>query len=65
MKFSEYDVVALIKDRPEDKLKKGDKGAIVMVHIQPNEAYEVEFVDDLGKTKALLTLLPYEIIKVK
>ncbi len=61
MKFNEFDVVVLLKDCPDERLKKGDIGVVVMVHTEPNEAYEVEFAADDGMTKALVTLLPDEI----
>lgn len=63
MQFSEYETVTLLKDYPDENLKKGTIGVIVMVYEEPNEAYEVEFTDKNGHTKALLTLLPSEIIK--
>jgi hypothetical protein len=63
MKFNEYDTVILLKDYPIEGLRKGDIGAVVMIHTKPNEAYEVEFVDEGGITKALLALRPEEIEK--
>ena len=63
MKFSEYETIVLLKDLPEEGLKKGDLGAIIMVYSAPHEAYEVEFVDLDGVTKAQLALLPDEIGK--
>ncbi|OCA97843.1 DUF4926 domain-containing protein [Clostridium beijerinckii] len=57
MKFSEYDTVILITDYKNEGLKKGDIGAILMVYTEPNEAYEVEFVDDDGEVKAQIVLL--------
>ena len=66
MKFSEFDIVVLLKDYPNKDLRKGDEGTIVMVYTDPNEAYEVEFVNaDNGETIALLTLHPSEIKIVK
>lgn len=61
MKFNEYDSVTLLRDDGQNELKKGDIGAVVMVFTEPNEAYEVEFVDDNGDTKAIITVLPNEI----
>ncbi|HHZ19813.1 MAG TPA: DUF4926 domain-containing protein [Firmicutes bacterium] len=65
MKFNEFDTVMLLRDYPADGLKKGDIGAILMVYTEPNEAYEVEFVDNDGTTKAVITLLPDEVKKVR
>ena len=36
-------------------------GAVVMVFTRPRLAYEVEFVDEDGATRALATLLPRQI----
>jgi len=63
MKFNEFDTVVLLKDCPNECLKKGDVGAVVMIRTKPDEAYEVEFVGDGEITKALLTLFPDEIEK--
>ena len=63
MKFLEYDTVVLINDYESEGLKKGDIGAVLMVYTEPNEAYEVEFIDDNGEVKAQAVLLPNEIEK--
>ena len=51
MKFSEYDIVLVLKDYPENKIKKGDIGVIVMIYTIPNLAYEVEVSDENGNSK--------------
>ncbi|QAA33813.1 DUF4926 domain-containing protein [Clostridium manihotivorum] len=61
MKFAEYDTVILLKDYESEGLKKGDIGAMIMIYTEPNEAYEVEFVDNDGEVKAQIVLLPHEI----
>ena len=48
------DVVALIKDLPEQNLFKGQVGTIVEVYSP--DTFEVEFVDSQGKTYAVETL---------
>jgi hypothetical protein len=53
--IKEYDIVALSEDRPEDGLKRGDIGTVVMVH-DDGRAFEVEFLARNGDTIALLTL---------
>ena len=57
--FAEYQVVRLSRDMPEEGLKAGARGAVLMVHPRrpdsPRE-YEVEFVGEDGSTLALLTL---------
>jgi Domain of unknown function (DUF4926) len=42
-------------------LARGAVGAVVMVFTRPRLAYEVEFVDEDGKTRALATLRPEQI----
>lgn len=56
----ELDCVALTGDLPEYGLKRGDLGAVVLVH-DGGRAFEVEFVDLGGQTLALLTLEPSQI----
>jgi len=52
--IQELDVVALTSDLPEHKLLRGQVGTVVMKYAP--DAFEVEFVDEQGKTYALLTL---------
>lgn len=57
--FAEYQVVRLSRDIPEEGLKAGARGAVVMVYPRRPETpreYEVEFTDEDGATLALLTL---------
>jgi len=61
MKFKELEVVKTLKDFPEKGIKIGDVGTIVMAFTVPNEAYEVEFVDDDGTTKAMFAILPEDL----
>ncbi|MGG0940664.1 DUF4926 domain-containing protein [Brevibacillus centrosporus] len=61
MRFCENDTVMLLNDFQEYGLKKGDVGAVIMAFTEPNEAYEVEFVDDNGKTKAQVVLFPHQL----
>ena len=53
--IKELDAVALTCDLPSLGLKRGDVGAVVLVHGE-GEAFEVEFVDYDGQTVALVTL---------
>jgi hypothetical protein len=55
--IKELDTVALTSDLPEHGLKRGDVGAVVLVHGN-RAAFEVEFVAYDGHTVALLTLEP-------
>lgn len=61
--FDELDVVALLIDRPDLGLSKGQTGTIVSVYGE-HEAFEVEFVDDGGVTYGLATFSPEELLKL-
>jgi diaminopimelate epimerase len=51
------DTVRLNQDLPDEGLHAGAVGVIVDVHTtSPHYAYEVEFVNDDGSTKALVAL---------
>lgn len=54
MRFKELQTVVLNRDLPEQKLRKGDLGAVVQVY-EP-DGLEVEFVSASGRTEALVTL---------
>jgi hypothetical protein len=51
-----FDVVELLSGIPEEGLSAGMQGTIVECHA--SNAYEVEFVNEMGETLALLTLTP-------
>jgi hypothetical protein len=53
--MKEYDVVRLNQDLPELGLSRGLQGTIVMAFNEPGKipAFEVEFVDQDGKTIAV------------
>ena len=53
------DVVALLTDVPAFGLVRGQVGTIVELL---DDAYEVEFVDDEGKTYAELALAPEQLL---
>jgi hypothetical protein len=55
------DVVIAAANFPEHQVLAGDVGAIVEVYTQPNLAYDVEFVNPDGTTRALLTLSPDQV----
>jgi hypothetical protein len=52
--IKELDVVALTCDVPEDGLRAGDIGTVVLEH--GTAAYEVEFINFGGDTIAVVTL---------
>jgi hypothetical protein len=54
MKFKELQTVVLNRDLPEQRLMKGDLGAVVQIHAP--DGLEVEFVSASGRTEALVTL---------
>jgi hypothetical protein len=55
--IKELHTVVLTRDVPEEKLRQGDPGAVVLVH-GDGRAYEVEFVTLGGETVAVVTLPP-------
>lgn len=58
--IKELNFVVLTRNIPENSLVLGDVGTVV--HCYPHEkAYEVEFMTGLGKTLAVLTLMPSDI----
>ena len=59
-KIKLLDTVALVKDIPSRKLKRGEVGTIV--EILAPEVFEVEFCDDEGQTYAELALRADQII---
>ena len=61
--FEVYEVVQLKCDLDDKGLKKGDRGAIVMVYPGRQPEYEVEFVDQDGKTIAVETVSGEHLIK--
>lgn len=61
MSYSQFDVVTLAVDLPDENLRRGMQGVVIYVYHQPGEAYEVEFCDDEGKTLALLALTPEQL----
>jgi hypothetical protein len=58
MKFYEHQTVVTITDFPKNNIKSGDIGVVVAIFTDPNEAYEVEFVNADGSTKAMFAILP-------
>jgi len=60
MKFKELDIVRVLKDN-YDGFQIGDIGVVIMVFNNPNEAYEIELVNDNGITLKQGTFLPEEL----
>ncbi len=57
-------VIATV-DIPAEQVLSGDLGAIVEIYTTPQLAYEVEFVNPDGSTRALLTLDPGQIRRLE
>ena len=60
LKLNLLDTIALIRDIPSRKLKRGEVGTVV--EILAPDVYEVEFCDDEGQTYAELALRGVQII---
>ena len=55
------DTVIATLDFADESVLAGDLGTVVETFTKPTQAYEVEFVNPDGTTRALLTLLPNQI----
>ena len=62
MKIQEHDIVKVITEQ-NTQINKGAVGTVIIAFKEPQEAYEVEFLDEEGRTKVQVTLLPQEIEK--
>ena len=54
MNYKELDIVVLLRDLPEDALRRNDTGTIV--HLHTADAFIVEFLDASGDTVAVVEL---------
>lgn len=61
--LNEHDVVALTQDLAAQGLRRGDVGAVVHQY-QDGKLYEVEFVDERGKTKCVATVPETQVMKL-
>jgi hypothetical protein len=59
-KLKLFDVVALTRDLPEQRLLKGQVGTIVECY--EDGEFEVEFADTKGRTYALVGLKPQDLM---
>ena len=55
------DLVALLRDLPDHGLARGELGTVVGVY---DEAVEVEFSDDEGRTYGLLAVKPDSLLRL-
>jgi len=60
---TEHEVVALTADRPDDSLCVGDVGAVVHCY-RDQDVYEIEFIDEHGRTKCVTTVPASQIMKL-
>ena len=61
--WKEHDVVTVTVDVPAEGLSAGDVGAIV--HCYPDQnAYEVDFLDDQGRSKGVATLSGSQLLRL-
>jgi hypothetical protein len=61
--ISLLDTVIAAISFPDDQVLVGDLGTVVEIYARPTLAYEIEFVNPDGTTRALLTLTPDQIRK--
>ena len=59
------ETVIITANFPDEQVLAGDLGTIVETYTDPSLAYEVEFVNPDGSTRALLTLTPGQIRKLE
>src|SRR5437660_496922 len=64
-KAQELDLVEVLEDFPPYDVKKGEIGVVVEVFDNPNEAYDLEFVDESGtSSRFAYSVKPDQIRKV-
>ncbi len=61
--WKEHDVVTVTVDVPAEGLSAGDVGAIVHCYADKN-AYEVDFLDDRGRSKGVATLAGSQLLRL-
>ncbi|MBI5879272.1 MAG: DUF4926 domain-containing protein [Chloroflexi bacterium] len=55
------EVIVATISAPADGVLAGDIGTVVEIYTVPTRAYDVEFVNPDGSTRALLTLAPEQV----
>jgi len=63
-KAQELDVVELTEDLPEYGLKQGERGTVIAAFDEPDEAYDLEFVDESGKSKFAYSVRANQIVTI-
>ncbi len=59
----DLDIVALLRDLPDEKLERGQTGTVVLTHGN-GEAYEVEFILHTGRS-IVATVTREDLLKLK
>lgn len=59
----EHDTVALTADRVSEGLRRGDVGAVIHCH-KDGTVFEVEFIDERGRTKCVATVPGDQLIRL-
>ena len=60
------DIVEMTEDLPEFNVKRGERGVVVEVLDEPEEAYILEFVDKSGTSSRLAYWVkPHQVILIK
>ena len=59
----EHDVVTITEDLPNEGVARGDVGAVV--HCYPDQgAYEIEVLDERGKSKCVVTAKEKQLLRL-
>jgi len=61
MKFNELDVVKVLVDLAAEDIRAGEIGTVICAFRKPYEAYDVEFVQPDGSTKAIAAFAPEQL----
>lgn len=60
-KAQELEVVEVAEDLPEYGVKKGERGVVTTTFSEPDEAYDLEFVDESGQSTFAYSVKPHQI----
>lgn len=60
-KAQELEVVELAEDLPEYGVKKGERAVVTTAFSEPDEAYDLEFVDESGRSRFAYSVKPEQI----
>jgi tetratricopeptide (TPR) repeat protein len=64
-KAQELDLVEVLEDLPKYDIKKGEVGVVVEAFDNPDEAYDLEFVDQSGQSRFAYSVKPNQIRSVE